>query len=307
MQKNVTSDNSMITRVMTRDGSAMLVIINSTEIVKKAAKIHELSHTMTAVLGRALTATSMMGSLLKDKDHSITLQLKGDGPGGSVVCVSDYSGNVRGYVQNPKTDLPPNSYGKIDVGGAVGKGNLYIIKDLGLNEPYVGLSPIVSGEIAEDITEYYASSEQTPSVCALGVRVSEEHVCFAAGGFLLQLMPGADDAIITRLEKNINGLKSVSQLVADGLSGNEIAQQVLDGIEYDIFDYIPIEYKCPCSKEKYEGALLSLGISDLEELSQDPKGIETVCHFCNSKYNFTSEELADMVKYLMSKPSGEKE
>ncbi|MBQ9922903.1 MAG: Hsp33 family molecular chaperone HslO, partial [Clostridia bacterium] len=133
MQKNVTSDNSMITRVMTRDGSAMLVIINSTEIVKKAAKIHELSHTMTAVLGRALTATSMMGSLLKDKDHSITLQLKGDGPGGSVVCVSDYSGNVRGYVQNPKTDLPPNSYGKIDVGGAVGKGNLYIIKDLGLN------------------------------------------------------------------------------------------------------------------------------------------------------------------------------
>ncbi|MBQ9940884.1 MAG: Hsp33 family molecular chaperone HslO [Clostridia bacterium] len=291
----------MITRVMTRDGSAMLVVINSTEIVKKAADIHRLSHTMTAVLGRALTATSMMGSLLKDKSHSLTLQLKGDGPGGSVVCVSDYSGNVRGHVQNPQTDLPPNAYGKIDVGGAVGNGNLYVIKDLGLNEPYVGLSPIVSGEIAEDITEYYASSEQTPSVCALGVRVSEQHKCFAAGGFLLQLMPGADESVITKLEDNIRNIKSVSQLIADGFSGDEIAREVLSGIEYDIFDYIDVEYKCTCSREKYEGALLSLGATELSELAQDPRGIETVCHFCNSKYNFSSEELQSMVMYLNNK------
>lgn len=286
---------------MTRDGSAMLAVANTTQIVKKAAEIHSLSHTMTAVLGRALTATSIMGSLLKDKEHSLTLQLKGDGPGGTVVCVSDYSGNVRGYVQNPKVELPPNKFGKIDVGGAVGKGNLYIIKDLGLNEPYVGLSPIVSGEIAEDITEYYASSEQTPSVCALGVRVSEEHVCFAAGGFLLQLMPGADDATITALENNIKALKSVSALIAEGLSGEEIGARVLEGIEFDVFDVIPIEYRCNCSHEKYEGALLSLGIKDLEELAQDPNGIETVCHFCNSKYNFTSNEINSMVSYLKSK------
>lgn len=301
MQKNVTSDNSNITRIMTRDGSAMLIVANTTQIVKKAAQIHALSHTMTAVLGRALTAASIMGSLLKDKEHSLTLQLKGDGPGGSVVCVSDYSGNVRGYVQNPKVELPPNKFGKIDVGGAVGKGNLYIIKDLGLNEPYVGLSPIVSGEIAEDITEYYASSEQTPSVCALGVRVSEEHVCFAAGGFLLQLMPGADDATITTLENNIKNLQSVSKLVADGLSGEEIGAKVLEGIEYDVFDVIPTEYRCNCSHEKYEGALLSLGIKDLEELSHDPNGIETVCHFCNSKYNFSSDEIKGMINYLKSK------
>lgn len=301
MQKNVTSDNSMITRIMTRDGSAMLIIANSTQIVKKAAKIHSLSHTMTAVLGRALTATSIMGSLLKDKEHSLTLQLKGDGPGCSVVCVSDYSGNVRGYVQNPSLDLPPNKFGKIDVGGAVGKGNLYIIKDLGLNEPYVGLSPIVSGEIAEDITEYYASSEQTPSVCALGVRVSDDHVCFAAGGFLLQLMPGADDAVITTLENNIKNLKSVSQLIADGMNGEEIGSRVLEGIEFDVFDNISVDYKCPCSREKYEGALLSLGISELDELSQDPCGIETVCHFCNSKYNFASDEIKGMISYLKEK------
>ena len=295
------SDNSTITRIMTRDGSAMLIISNSTQIVKKAAEIHSLSHTMTAVLGRALTATSIMGSLLKDKEHSLTLQLKGDGPGGSVVCVSDYSGNVRGYVQNPSLDLPPNKFGKIDVGGAIGKGNLYIIKDLGLNEPYVGLSPIVSGEIAEDITEYYASSEQTPSVCALGVRVGDDHKCFAAGGFLLQLMPGADDTVITMLEQNIKNIKSVSQLIADGLTGEEIGARVLDGIEFDVFDIISVDYKCPCSREKYEGALLSLGINDLEELSQDPCGIETVCHFCNSKYNFATNEIKGMIDYLRNK------
>ncbi|MBE6687775.1 MAG: Hsp33 family molecular chaperone HslO [Ruminococcaceae bacterium] len=286
---------------MTCDGSAMLIIANSTQIVKKAAEIHGLSHTMTAVLGRALTATSLMGSLLKDKEHSLTLQLKGDGPGGSVVCVSDYLGNVRGYVQNPSLDLPPNKFGKIDVGGAVGKGNLYIIKDLGLNEPYVGLSPIVSGEIAEDITEYYASSEQTPSVCALGVRVSDEHICFAAGGFLLQLMPGADENVIVTLENNIKNLKSVSQLIADGLTGEEIGAKVLNGIDFDIFDTISVDYKCPCSREKYEGALLSLGITELEDLAKDPNGIETVCHFCNGKYNFASEEIKAMIEYLKGK------
>lgn len=301
MQKNVISDNSMITRMMTRDGSAMLIVADTTKIVKKAAQTHNLSHTATAVLGRAITATSIMGSLLKDKNHSLTLQLKGDGPAGLVVCVSDYMGNVKGYMQNPSVELPPNKFGKIDVGGAVGKGNLYIIKDLGLNEPYIGLSPIVSGEIAEDITEYYASSEQTPSVCALGVRVSEQHICFAAGGFLLQLMPGADDNVISALEENIKNIKSVSQLIADGFSGQEIGQKVLNGIDFDVFDTFSTDYKCTCLREKYEGALLSLGISDLEELAQDPKGIETVCHFCNSKYHFSSSEIHDMINYLKGK------
>lgn len=282
---------SIIKRAITTDGSARIFYIDSTAIVKKSCEIHHTSKTMTAVLGRALTAASLMGSLLKDKDNTLTLQLRGDGPAGMVVCVSDYMGNVRGYAENPDVELPPNALGKLDVGGAVGKGTMYIIKDLGMNEPYIGVSPIVSGEIAEDITEYFASSEQTPSVCALGVRVDHDNMCFAAGGFLLQLMPGYDDKTVDKLETNINLLGSVSKLIADGRTGEEIIEMVFSGIEYEMFDEFDAEYRCTCSRDKYKTALMGLSEEDMEELRKTGEPIETNCRFCGDRYVFELEEI----------------
>ncbi|MBE6599001.1 MAG: Hsp33 family molecular chaperone HslO [Ruminococcaceae bacterium] len=282
---------SIIKRAITSDGSARLFFMDSTAIVKRSSEIHHTSKTMTAVLGRALTAAALMGSLLKDKDNSLTLQLRGDGPAGMVVCVSDYMGNVRGYAENPDAELPPNAAGKLDVGGAVGQGTMYIIKDLGMSEPYIGVSPIVSGEIAEDITEYFASSEQTPTVCALGVRVDKNNMCFAAGGFLLQLMPGYEDSTVDALETNINLLGSVSGLIAGGKTGEEIIDMVFSGIEYELFDEFDTEYRCTCCREKYKTALISLSEDDMAELRSTGEPIETNCRFCGAKYVFGIDEI----------------
>ena len=201
---------SLMTRAMTQDGMVRLFYADTTSIVQKAHTIHGTSKTMTAVLGRALTGASLMGTLLKDRESSVTLQFKGDGPAGTILCVSDYAGNVRGCAGDPTVELPPNEMGKLDVGGAVGRGTLYVMKDLGLKEPYIGMSPIVSGEIAEDITAYFASSEQIPTVCALGVRCNPDFSCKAAGGYLLQLMPGADESLIERVEKAVGALPPIS-------------------------------------------------------------------------------------------------
>jgi len=282
---------SVIKRAITTDGSARLFFIDSTAIVKKSCEIHHTSKTMTAVLGRALTAASLMGSLLKDKDNTLTLQLRGDGPAGMVVCVSDYMGNVRGYAENPDVELPPNAVGKLDVGGAVGRGTMYIIKDLGMNEPYIGVSPIVSGEIAEDLTEYFVSSEQTPTVCALGVRVDHDNMCYAAGGFLLQLMPGYDDKTVDVLETNVNMLGSVSKLIADGKTGEEIIEMVFSGIEYEMFDEFDAEYRCTCNRDKYKTALIGLSEDDMDELRKTGEPIETNCRFCGDKYVFELDEI----------------
>lgn len=281
---------SYICRAITSDGGARIIFTDSTDVVRAATGIHHTSKTMTAVLGRALTAASLMGSLLKDKDNSLTLQFKGDGPAGAVVCVSDYSGNVRGYADNPTAELPPNSMGKLDVGGAVGRGSMYVIKDMGMNEPYVGVSPIVTGEIGDDVTEYFATSEQTPSVCALGVRVDTEKNCIAAGGFLIQLMPGADPDIIPVLEENIGKMKSVSYLIKEGKNGEEIIAEAFAGLEYQMFDEFDTEYRCTCSRERYLVALAGLSDGDMEEL-RDGRPIETECHFCKKKYSFTIEEI----------------
>jgi molecular chaperone Hsp33 len=251
---------------------------------------------MTAVLGRALSAASLMGTLLKDKDNSLTLQFRGDGPAGTVVCVSDYAGNVRGYAENPDAELPPNAIGKLDVSGAIGRGTMYVIKDMGMQEPYVGVCPLVSGEIAEDVTQYFATSEQTPSVCALGVRVDHDNMCFAAGGFLLQLMPGADDKVIDRLEANINLMGSVSKRIADGATGEEIIAAVFDGIPYTMFDEFDAEYKCTCSREKYKVALVGLNDADMAELDEANEPIETNCRFCSAKYVFSLEEIHEARK-----------
>jgi len=286
--------SSYITRALTEDGSARIFFTNTTEIVSAAMKIHETSKTCTAVLGRALTATSLMGSLLKDRDNSVTVQIKGDGPAGTVVCVSDYMGNVRGYVQNPEVELLPNSKGKLDVGGAVGKnGYVYVTKDLGLAEPYNGVSPIVTGEIGDDITEYFASSEQTPSVCALGVRVSNEKTIKAAGGFLVQIMPGADDAVIDKIEENLKIISSVSALIENGYGAEEIIGIVFKNIPFNIFDEFDTEYRCTCSREKYLKALASLPDDDIAELKRTDEPIETECRFCGTKYVFDISEIEE--------------
>lgn len=281
---------SYICRAITSDGGARIIFTDSTDVVRDAAKIHNTSKTMTAVLGRALTAASLMGSLLKDKDNSLTLQFKGDGPAGSIVCVSDYSGNVRGYADYPDVELPPNDKGKLDVGGAVGRGSMYVIKDMGMTDPYVGVSEIVTGEIGDDITEYFATSEQTPSVCALGVRVDTEKNPTAAGGFLIQLLPGADPEIVPVLEKNIAEMKSVSYLIKEGRTGEEIIAEAFAGIEYEMFDEFDTEYRCTCSRERYLTALAGLSDSDMEDL-RDDKPIEAVCHFCGKKYSFELSEV----------------
>ena len=282
---------SIIKRAITDDGSARVFFIDSTAIVRRSCEIHHTSKTMTAVMGRALSAASLMGSLLKDRDNTLTLQFKGNGPAGLIVCVSDYMGNVRGYAENPDAELPPNDIGKLDVGGAVGRGTMYVIKDLGLNEPYIGVSPLVSGEIAEDVTEYYASSEQTPTVCALGVRVDQDNMCFAAGGYLLQLMPGAEESVIDRLETNINMMGSVSKLIADGVSGDEIIGMIFAGIEFTMFDEFEAAYKCTCTRDKYKNALVTLNEKDMNELVEADEPIETNCRFCGNKFVFELDEI----------------
>ena len=300
-------ETSVIKRAISRDGGIRVIFCDSTAIVRKSCGIHHTSKTMTAVLGRALTATSLMACLLKDRDNTLTLQLRGDGPAGSVICVGDYKGNVRGYAENPDCELPPNSLGKLDVGGAVGRGTMYVIKDMGMNDPYVGVSPIVSGEIAEDVTEYFASSEQTPTVCALGVRVDRDNMCFAAGGYLVQLMPGCYDEDIDRLETNVKMAGSVSKQIADGMDGDEIIAALFDGIEYDMFDEFDIGYVCPCERDKYLRALVSLNEKDMNELFDAGEPVETKCRFCGRTYVFSVDELREARRLAKEKKESDGE
>lgn len=288
---------SKILRAMTSDGSARIHVINSTEIVNKAIQFHNTSATSTATIGRLLTVTSMMGCMLGDKDDSITVSLNGDGPAGRVLAISDYIGNVRGYIQNPHVEIPLKSNGKLDVSGAVGQGFLNIIKDMGDGEPYNGSIDLVSGEIAEDITAYYAQSEQVPTVCALGVLVDVDLTCKAAGGVIIQLLPFADDDTITKIEKNVPFLANVSSLFDKGMSNEEIMALAMQGIEYDLFDEIEVDYVCNCSRERMEHALRSLNKTDLRKLFDEqiaegkPEELTVECRFCDSKYSFTPADL----------------
>jgi molecular chaperone Hsp33 len=282
---------SNLIRTISSDGSLFMMAADTTNIVSEAQKIHHTTKVCTAALGRLLTVATFMGHMLKGEDASVTLRINGGGPAGSVIAVGDSSGNVRGYIQNGDTDMPLNEKGKLDVGGAIGKdGFLTVIKDLGVGEPYVGQVPIVSGEIAEDITSYYATSEQTPTVCALGVLVNRDKSVACAGGFLIQLLPTADEEMISAVERSIEKIEPITTMLAKNMSLEEICRTVLSEIEIEVIGEYDIEYRCNCNRERVEKALLTSGREALLEMAEDPV-TEVSCHFCNKKYKFSPEEV----------------
>ncbi len=284
-------------RCITSNGQVMATAVDTTDIVSRAENIHTTSAVVTAALGRLLTAASMMGNMLKGRDDSITLRIAGGGPAGSLIAVSDANGDVRGYVTNPIVELPLNEKGKLDVGGAVGKdGLLYVIKDLGLKEPYNGSVPLVSGEIAEDITAYYALSEQTPTVCALGVLVNPDLSVNVAGGYIIQLLPAAEEKTIELLEDGIKDISSVTGMLSDGMSPEEIIRKALCNFEVEVLYEQNIEYKCNCSKERVEKALISMGKKELESMADEMETAEIKCHFCDKVYKFSNNELKKLIK-----------
>ena len=288
-------------KYITDNGGAVIVIADTTDVVSKAEQIHQTSAVVTAGLGRLLTAASMMGSALKNEKNSLTLRVSGDGPVGSLVAVSDWNGNVRGYAVNSVVEIPLNSKGKLDVGGAVGKGSLTVLKDLGEKEPYVGSIGLVSGEIAEDITAYYAYSEQIPTVCALGVLVNEDLTVNKAGGFLIQLLPGADLKDIEQIEENLNGLPSVTQMMTKGMTANDICDAVMKGFQLHKLEENKVSYFCPCSRERSEEILRSIGVEELTDMAQKDHGAELCCHFCDQRYHFTEKELLSFASEISKK------
>lgn len=286
-----------IVRGNTKDGYIRFFGADTKETVNTAHNMHKTYPVATAALGRLLTAASMMGAMLKSKDDIITLQMSGGGPLGRVVAVADCDANVKGYVGNPFLDIPLNSKGKLDVGGAIGSdGSLIVIRDFGLKEPYIGKTPLVSGEIGDDLTSYFAVSEQVPSVVGLGVLVDRDYTAKCAGGFIIQVMPGATDEAITKLEENIKKVKSVTELLDSGKSIEDILTDVLDGFELDFNEKKDTKYYCNCSKERVEKVLISLGEKELTDIIEQDKKAELSCHFCDKVYNFNEEELKELLK-----------
>ncbi len=282
-------------RCLTRDATVMALFLDSTDMVARAEQIHQPSAVVTAALGRLLTAASMMGVMMKGKEDSLTLKLAGDGPAGTVMAVSDSGGNVRGYAQNPIVEIPLKPNGKLDVSGAVGtEGQLWVLRDNGAPEPYVGCTPLVSGEIAEDVTSYYATSEQTPTVCALGVLVNPDLTVQAAGGLLLQLLPFCPDEVIDKVEANVAKLPPVTAMLAQGMTPEEICALALDGMEYDVLDTYEPAYRCTCSREKVLGAFAAMPTEDLLTLPDEQGVAEATCRFCDAVYRFTREELEEL-------------
>ena len=283
-----------IIRATAADGIVKMAVADARDTVERARVIHACSPTAAAALGRTLCAASLLGDAMKEEKGTLTIRVNGGGPLGSVVAVSDSEGNVRGYVENPQLHLPLRSDGKLDVGGAVGReGMLTVSRDLGLKEPYIGSTALVSGEIAEDLTAYLTESEQVPSACALGVLIDTDRSVKAAGGFIVQLMPGADEELITKLEDNIFMMDQLTTIL-DEDGAEEVFKQVLKGLEYHIVSEKEIEYRCYCSRERVEEALRSVGAEELESMIAEGKEISVSCQFCDKVYSFTPEELKNL-------------
>lgn len=266
------------------------------EMVETARSTHDTSPVMTAALGRLLTAGAMMGSMLKGEKDILTLQIRGDGPAKGLTVTADSKANVKGYAIEPQVMLPPNALGKLDVGGALGAGFLSVIKDMGLKEPYVGQTQLQTGEIAEDLTYYFATSEQVPSAVGLGVLMERDNTVKQAGGFIIQLMPFAEEEVIEKLEKKLAEVTSVTKLLDDGNTPEQILEILLGDLGVEITDTMPTKYYCNCDKERVEKAIVSIGKKEINEMIQDGKPIEVKCHFCNTAYQFTIEDLKQIIR-----------
>ena len=266
------------------------------ETVEQARQSHDTSPVITAALGRLLTAGAMMGSMMKGEKDILTLQIRGDGPAGGLTVTADSQGNVKGYAIHPQVILPANAIGKLDVGGALGNGMLSVIKDMGMKEPYVGQAALQTGEIAEDLTYYFAASEQIPSSVGLGVLMEKNNTVRQAGGFIVQLMPFAEDSVISRLEENLKTLKPVTTMLDEGLTPEQILETVLAGMDVQFTEKTDTGFYCNCDKARVEKALISLGKKEINDMIKDGKSIEVNCHFCNHNYCFSVEELKQMVK-----------
>ena len=285
-----------IIRVLAKNAPVKASVITARDMVERARQIHRTLPVATAALGRTLMAASMMGNQLKEEDGSVTLRIKGDGPLGGITAVADSAGNARGYVVNPAVELPLKGPAKLDVGAAVGKdGSLTVIKDLCMKEPYVGTVPLVSGEIAEDLTSYFPESEQIPSACALGVLVDVDQSVLCAGGYLIQLLPGADEAAISAIERGIEKVGPVTEALRSGLDAQGLVKQVLSEFELEILSAEPVEYRCYCSRERVTRALISMGRQELESLIQEQGQAELTCQFCDKVYHYTKEELETLL------------
>ena len=288
-----------LVRGMTMDGFVKVVAIRSTEMVRRAAEIHGTTPNATAALGRALTAASMMGNMQKVENGSMTMQIRGGGPIGTITVVSDPEGNVRGVVTEPKVPLVEKFPGKLDVGATVGTdGTITIIRDLQMKEPYVGSTELVSGEIGDDVTAYFAQSEQTPTACALGVLVDRDMSVKVAGGYLLQLLPGAPDEVIDALEEGIKRAGAVTKMLEDGLNPEDILGQVCGGLGAVFMETTEVGYKCYCSRHRVESALISLGREELTQIMEERKTFPVECQFCDTVYQFTPEDIQDLLKKI---------
>lgn len=289
--------NDYLVRGVSMDGFVKVVAIRSTELVRRAVEIHKTTPNATAAFGRALTAASMMGNMQKVDNGSMTLQIKGGGPIGSIVCVSDPTGNVRGYVYEPNVPLVEKYSGKLDVGATVGTdGTLTVIRDLQMKEPYVGSVPLVTGEIGDDVTAYFAQSEQTPTACALGVLVDRDCSVKVAGGYLIQLLPGAPDETIDKVEAGIKRAGAVTAMLDQGMTPEDVLGQVCGDLGVVFMETTPVAYKCYCTRERVTAALLSLGKKELTEIMEEGKDFSVECQFCDEKYIFTPAQIGELLK-----------
>ncbi len=288
--------NDYMIRATAADGQIRAFAATTKEMVETAKNAHNTSPIATAALGRLMTAAAMMGSDLKGEGELLTLRIEGDGPIGGLLVTADGKGDVKGYAFNPDVMLPPNAQGKLDVGGSLGLGVLSVIKDIGLKEPYVGQTQLITGEIAEDLTYYFATSEQVPSSVALGVLMNKDNTVRQAGGFIIQLLPGASDEIIDRLEAKFSGISSITSLLDAGKTPEEILTDILGEFGLEILKKMPVQFHCDCERSRVEKAIISIGRKEIQDMIDEGKEIEVNCQFCNKHYKFSVDELGEMLK-----------